>query len=291
MPAIRRSAVSPETLVCLSREQIAFISSPEFREWTEQSLNAAAPALFQESEEPTSSRASGVATAPLLTAAGEKYLFQRLNYFRFRASAELEKRPTRTRQQAAQRFLSEAQQARDQLARSNLRLVAGLAHRFATSQQEVDDLLSEGSVILLKAIDKFDYRRGFRFSTYATHAVQRHYVRVTQRQKRVRAREQVSWSEAGFSPVAPDAADPVYDFRLAEQFIQRFDECLDPREAQILENRFGLCAAESADTLKEIAERVGLSKERVRQLQIRAISKLQDLALRLNLRPELCSLS
>lgn len=72
-------------------------------------------------------------------------------------------------------MLEQSEQIRGQLVRSNLRLVASIARKFSTSVQDVEEFSSDGSMILLGAIDRFDYSRRFRFSTYATHSIQRHF--------------------------------------------------------------------------------------------------------------------
>lgn len=76
------------------------------------------------------------------------------------------------------KLLELVEQIRSQLVNSNMRLVGSIARKFSSQNCDVDDLSSDGCMILLAAIDRFDYSRGFRFSTYATHSIQRHFYRV-----------------------------------------------------------------------------------------------------------------
>lgn len=229
---------------------------------------------------------------PLLTPAGERHLFRQLNFFKYQAkvlSARFNpRRPSQPLLRQIQRLLSLSAEARQQIVQSNLRLVAAIARKIAASHADFEELVSEGNLILIHAVDKFDYSRGFRFSTYATHAVQRHFYRWQHRQQRRKQRELPAAQEALATVSAPAVDDPGWNPDLAKVFLGYFGERLDGRERAILEERFGLNGHESAGTLKEVAESVGLSKERVRQLQLRAVEKLQDLAIELRLCPETC---
>lgn len=229
---------------------------------------------------------------PLLTPAGERHLFRQVNFFKYRAkvlSARFNpNRPSQSLVRQIEKLLRLSAEARQRIVRSNLRLVAAIARKFAVSHADFEELVSEGNLILIHAVDKFDYSRGFRFSTYATHAVQRHFVRWRERQQRRRQRESSAAPEALANVSATTVEEPGWNPELAKVFLGYFDECLEPRERAILEERFGLNGQKFSGTLKEVAESVGLSKERVRQLQLRAVEKLQDLAIQLRLCPETC---
>jgi RNA polymerase sigma factor (sigma-70 family) len=150
-------------------------------------------------------------------------------------------------------------------------------------------LLSEGNLILLNAIDKFDISRGYRFSTYATHSVQRHFFRVLQRKQRQKDQEVFTPHEvlAESLPDREPALEPEFDPQAAKQLIARFSTHLDAREQQIIRSRFSIGGSGVSKTLKTIAAEMGLSKERVRQLQYRALEKLREVALELGLAPDL----
>ncbi|SFI17520.1 sigma-70 family RNA polymerase sigma factor [Planctomicrobium piriforme] len=264
-----------------------FIRAREFSRLTLDELQKEAPAeLFQHSPDGEQHPQS---LGQLLTPAGERHLFRTLNFLRFKADqlrAELNpQRPGKRRLEQIEQLLQKADDARQMIVKANLRLVAALAHKAAAAPQDYEEYLSEGHLILVNAVDKFDFSRGFRFSTYATHAVQRHFFRVMQRKQRRKQREVLSPPEllnhARTETPEPEPLNP----KVAHELIRRFDDCLNPRERAIIEERFGLSGKTSA-TLKMIAERVGLSKERVRQLQLSAIEKLQDLAIQMRLNPE-----
>ncbi|WP_437204249.1 sigma-70 family RNA polymerase sigma factor [Planctomicrobium sp. SH664] len=274
----------------LQKLEIRFISATEFAHLSDEVLTAERPTELHELTDSQSTSGSGYQQLPLLTPAGEQYLFRRMNYLKHRARALQKKlstaRPCVATMDQLETFLSESARCRDELVSSNLRLVTALAGKFAGAPTDFDELVCEGNLVLVNAVDKFDYSRGFRFSTYATHAVQRHYFRLMQRRQRRQQRE-VSTANEILSDVACNREpNSLPDFAMAALLVSHFDECLDEREKFILEHRFGLNNRPASGTLKAIAESVGLSKERVRQLQARAVEKLQDLALRLQLHPE-----
>ena len=280
----------------LARE-IPFIHHVNFQDLSEKDLEADCPSeIFDWSTAKSGLSENGnmepaVTDSSLLTPQGEQYLFRRMNYYRYRANCVRasisSKRPSMKKVHEFKRLVASAEEARSQIVEANLRLVCAIAHKMSNSSQDFDEYVSEGNLILVNAVDKFDFSRGFRFSTYATHAVQRHLYRVMQRRQRRRSREFASPDEILRDQVPTRDQDAPLDERIAQQLIDRFDDCLDQRERTIIEERFGLNGrGSSAETLKAVADKVGLSKERVRQLQIRAIEKLQDLAIQMNLRLE-----
>jgi len=249
---------------------------------------------------------------------------------RFRGRAGLE----RALEQAAAAELR-FQEARRVMLESNLRLVFSIAGKFVNNGIGYDDLVQEGSIGLLRAIEKFEPALGFKFSTYAstwiwqavTRAIanQRRTVRVPahihdkmirvrslaarfhQRTGRepthqelaaqsglslevveralnaanrslsldapVRAGEETSHLELTADPAGPDAVEQAARAELSER-IAREVEALPPREAVILRLRLGLGGTE-AHTLEEIGAILGITRERTRQLQNRALSTLR----------------
>ncbi|WP_437226871.1 sigma-70 family RNA polymerase sigma factor [Planctomicrobium sp. SH661] len=283
-----RSGLMQSQIERLRSLNATWIPSSEFKKLTEADIRNSAPAdLYQPAA--TQQSEDHIASA-LLTPEGERHLFRLCNFLKYSAAKMLKKLTSENASRLVpevERLTREWQEARTQLVQANLRLVIGLAHKFAAFPELVDEFISEGNLILINAVDKFDYTRGFRFSTYATHAVQRHFFRLMLRRQRRKQRE-VS-SPVDFLRNVSDVVEEEspFDPKMAQALIQRFEDCLNPREQDILEQRFGLRGNTSA-TLKTIAEKVGLSKERVRQLQMTAIEKLQDLASQLRLHPETC---
>ena len=144
--------------------------------------------------------------------------------------------------------------------------------------------MSEGNTILLKAVDKFDYSRGFRFSTYVTHSVQRHFYRYFQRSQKRRLKE-LSASETlpNVACEANDDAAALRDEQQAEILLARMGDCLDSREEFIVRHRCGFNTDETVSTFAVLGDELGLSKERVRQLFLIALDKLRQLAAELKM--------
>lgn len=298
----RRKAVSPAELQALRiaaeellQTEIRFIYAAEFEDLEGDSEPVvAALQLLEELQlstaevsravcENNSDAGSGLSACdPLLTFSQEQTLFRAMNLLRYRANC-LRSRldpaaPSAELIPEIRRMLEQSEQIRGQLVRSNLRLVASIARKFSTSVQDVEEFSSDGSMILLGAIDRFDYSRRFRFSTYATHSIQRHFFRAWKVRQRRRQRFPVTSAEI-LTEVPeeyseqPICADPQ---AVVRDLLQQAPDVLDPREHQILLHRFGLGGATSeARTLREIAADLGVSKERVRQLQLKALEKLR----------------
>lgn len=219
---------------------------------------------------------------PLLTPAGEQHLFRRMNYLRYLANrrrSQLDPSHPQVKViREIEKLIADSIQARTQLVESNLRLVASIAAKFAKSRHDFEELLGEGNAILLYAVDKFDFSRGFRFSTYATHAIQRHFFRVLQRMQRKRSHEVSSTAEMLLETVEAPASEPESELPLLTRgLLRQMAALLDERELFIIEKRYGLrTPVDSEKTLKTLSDEMGLSKERVRQLQHRALDKLRE---------------
>jgi RNA polymerase primary sigma factor len=227
--------------------------------------------------------------------------------------------------------------AKRRLVISNLRLVVTIAKRYAHGGQPLLDLIEDGNLGQIRAAAKFDYRKGFRFSTYASYWIKQsikrgiasqsrairipvhihhlinRYVRVEEQlRKDGQATDDQSMSEAlevsvrrvklvralivGIRDADPGAsadalqrlaADPMnrghgspesmVTLQLEnEEMANLFERCLNPREQEVLKLRFGLDDGEPK-TLGEAGERVGVSRERVRQIEKRALQKLNIL--------------
>ena len=219
----------------------------------------------------------------LLTADEERDLFRKMNYLKFRANMIRTRLNPELPDPAAiaeyDALLAESNQVRDQIIKANMRLVISLVKKFVTPKHSFDDLLSDGIVSLMQAVDKFDYDKGFRFSTYAYRAIARNAFRsITERQKE-ESRFDASMSEDLSSVPEQDrtsALDEKEWMSMRSNMLEMLDQ-LDRRERFILRGRFALGAHRKVRTFQCLADKLGVSKERVRQLEQRAIAKLKGM--------------
>ena len=221
---------------------------------------------------------------PLLSFAEEQHEFRRMNYLKFvadrlRKSINLS-RPSTRKLDEIEQSLAEAGRIREHIIRSNLRLVISNAGKYCSAYYGFEDLVSDGSLALMEAVDKFDYQRGFRFSTYATHAIRRSFFRKIERRQRDRMRFVATDPE--FMTTAPDRSEIDYDApaenRLIDRVVSTLDKHLSDREQHIIEGRFGLNGRSEPRTLTELSGELGICKERVRQVEGLAIRKLHAVA-------------
>lgn len=275
--------------------EISFIPNDDFASSSEQDFQEIDGQLYaEEDDRPKAGDAgqlaetflSAIEQSRLLTFEGEQLLFKRLNFLRFRANAiqvsmQSQRRPSRRSKKELERLLAEAGKTRAELAQANLRLVMSIARRVSSSDDECEEFVAEGNAILLNAIDKFDFARGYRFSTYATHAVQRHLFRLVGRRNKRRLRELTETSSTLLdSSVAPESDGPTEQqvMEAAKTIIAQIDEVLDVRSARIVRGRFGLNETGKGKSLREIGEELGISKERVRQILQQSVERLGSVA-------------
>jgi RNA polymerase primary sigma factor len=229
----------------------------------------------------------------LLTPAEEVETFRRMNYLRYKANelrGELNSSDTGESKKVhssncwtvrrIEALMSASDWYRDRLVKSNMRLVISIVKKFVNAHNGFDDLLSDGIIALMRAVDKFDVGLGFRFSTYATQVVRRNsYRRVMEKQKE-RQRTTLSVHDAGVDISDEHRAPGMSEARweaLRGRLATMLDR-LDRREKLIIRARFSLGGHRNVQTLQKLADRLGVSKERIRQLEKRALDKLKDMA-------------
>ena len=232
-------------------------------------------------------------------------------------------------------IIIDAQAAREHLIQANTRLVVSIAKKYMSRGVPFLDLIQEGNLGLMKAVEKFDYHRGYRFSTYATWWIRQTITRAIADQgrtirvpvhmsdrirrlyqvardleqdmgrkptteeiakaldvevERVQWMLRVSWQPLSLErPVGEDEDNELGDFiendseptpseaaydHLLKEKIEQLLDTLSPREARILRLRFGLQNGRSY-TLEEVGQKFGLTRERIRQIEGRALRRLR----------------
>jgi RNA polymerase primary sigma factor len=226
----------------------------------------------------------------LLSREQEAYLFRKMNYLKYRASQIRERiDPARARKadlDEVERLQEEALAVKNQIIRSNLRLVVSIAKKRVGPSNNFFELVSDGNMSLIRAVEKFDYSRGFKFSTYASWAIMKNFARTIPEEKTRRDRF-VTGHEDMFEAAADHRSHErefENDPRRNQETVQGMLGRLSDRERQILVSRYGIGGA-SEQTLEQLGRELGITKERVRQIESRAQEKLRKFALEQRLDP------
>jgi RNA polymerase sigma factor (sigma-70 family) len=219
---------------------------------------------------------------PLLTKEQEQHLFRQMNFLKHKAAQlreqlrkeggeENEVDPSRVRIQTLKEIedlQAQATDVKDRLINANMRLVVNIAKRHAAQTDNFFELLSDGNMSLIRAVEKFDFGRGFKFSTYASWAIMKNFARSIPDEKHRRERFVTGHDEV--FEVAPDTRTDEHEIvathERATHSVNRLLEYLEPREREIIRMRAGLDDHAKGMTLEEIGQQFGITKERVRQL-------------------------
>jgi RNA polymerase primary sigma factor len=217
---------------------------------------------------------------PLFTPEQERDMFRRYNYVKFKVDRRRKKLDAATTSDAElgaiESLLAESERLKNEILRANLRLVVSIARRHVGRSSCFFEVVSDGNLSLMRAVEKFDYSRGFKFSTYASWAIIRNYARSIPEQMYQASRLVTGSDEALAVAPAPDTL--IRDTALdgARHLIQKGLDLLTARERDIVVRHYGLDDRGAPMTLDQIGGLFGVTKERVRQIERKAIAKLRE---------------
>ena len=285
-----------------------------------------------------------VSRVPLLTAEEEVELAKRIERGRLAREEMAKGRVTKERRKELQAYIRDGWAAREHLITANSRLVISVAKKYMGRGVPFLDLIQEGNIGLIRAAKKFDYRRGHKFSTYATWWIRQAVTRAIADQGRkirvpihmgdqinklLRVQHQLT-QRLGRAPVVEELAtaldvtpqkvenmiqvakrplsletptddeedsvlgdfirddeipapDDTATYNLLKEQLAGVMEGLPPREVRILQLRYGLLDGQ-AYTLEEVGRKMGVTRERVRQIEAQALSRLRQPTIRRKLR-------
>ena len=220
----------------------------------------------------------------LLTAAEERVIFLQYNYARFRVR-EIQKEvgpagPTDEQARELIRWYSISRQYRKQIAETNLALVLAMAKRTRMSEVDFADLVSEGNMALLRSVDKFDCGRGFKFSTYACRAILKAFSRQGMKLSKYRQRFPTDFDPAMERSNHLETLREERERETADEvrhIVMNNDADLSSVERTVIHYRFGIGeeTPPAPLTLEQVGQIIGVTKERVRQIQNKALVKLR----------------
>jgi RNA polymerase sigma factor (sigma-70 family) len=216
-----------------------------------------------------------------LSAQQERTLFLRYNYARYRLSRLMAAQSRRFAPRRVSEILlwyRRALETRAALVGANMALVVAMAKRTRINAVEFGELVSEGNMALLRAVEKFDVARGFKFSTYACRAILKAFNRLatksgtyrqhfpTEFEPEMERSDEIERRHKDQRELAIEDLQRVLAMNMAD---------LTEVERTVVGARFAVAGHRQVKTLEQVGRLVGLSKERVRQVQNDALAKLR----------------
>ena len=275
--------------------KIEFVPSDEFSaDNAEQNILGRAvtklrnPKTPQEKEQlvsgPLSKYLRSLKNIPRLTRDREVELFKKYNYLKFLASEEQKqmnpKKVSSKQLNFIEKCLRHAEAIINSIIEANLSLVVSIAGKHTTTGATLQELISEGNFSLIRAVERFDYTRGFRLATYASWIIAKDFARKVPAD---RQRPDKGGAEALDNIQRNLRLTEGVDFgaieRARHSLVQVIKNELDEREQYVILHHYGLAGStiiKKTKTLKEIGDELKLSAERIRQLELSALQKLKQ---------------
>ena len=224
---------------------------------------------------------------PLLTKDQEQHMFRKMNFLKhqlhtLKKSIDPAKARTADLQKLAE-LQEEIKEVRDILINCNQRLVYNNAKKHLGTGENIDDLVSDGNLSLMRAVEKFDYARGFKFSTYATWAIIKNFARSIPDEKTHKQRYMTGHDDLfdAKADIRTDEGEVLAAADAARSRVVQLLDHLDPRTREVIKKRMGLDGSEEM-TLEQIGQHFGITKERVRQINVRGMKQLREWAAKEN---------
>ena len=276
----------------LMQEQLDFMDSEQFqrrgieKELFDEELNPLPMvAWYQPTRDEAFDADSPVGAPQLMKPPEEKLMFLRFNFAKLKIG-RIQRRIKRkglTKKDAQElvQWYNKYEHLREYLVRTNLALVLAMAKRTRLGDVDFAEIVSEGNMALIRAVEKFNVDKGFKFSTYACRAILKAFSRTAMKHSRHRQRfpvefepdlEKSNWNEIRRDQVEEDCVvelKTIVDRNLAD---------LSDVEQTVLKRRFNWEQNENSPlTLEQVGRIIGVTKERVRQIQNKALTKIRRL--------------
>lgn len=219
-----------------------------------------------------------------LTRDHEAELFRKYNYLKYLASIERagikHAYISGRKLSRVERYLDESERIKKIIIESNLPLVVSIASKHTSTGVPLQELISEGNIALMRAVEKFDYSKGFRFATYASWVITRDFARkVPAEGARPDKSTTVLLEDVQRNLRLTEAVDFGALERARNSLVQVIKNELNEREQYVILHHYGLTGGtviKHSKTLQQIGDDLHLARERVRQIELTALQKLKQ---------------
>jgi RNA polymerase sigma factor (sigma-70 family) len=221
-------------------------------------------------------------TTPVLNRDQEAELFRRYNFLKYLVATERHQLKLANVSAALlsqlEGFLEEAEEIRKTLVEANLRLVVSIASKHTSGGANFLELVSKGNLALIQAVEEYDFASGIRFSRLAALKIAKEYAKVSGRSTELTRKqaESIATIQRGLRQTTTDV---LAIERARQDLAQVIRDELDEREQHVILHHFGLLGTsirKNTKTLKQIGDELGLTKERIRQIELTALQKLRQ---------------